>query len=207
MNTPKIIQSDMTLWGRLSLVGGLLTTALLTVALIGGIGAVSQAQRTEGIGGLPGQGGGAGDPGLGNLKRTPSLVIEGNFQEVFAAVVSVTGEGTDELIDLGGGIVRWRFNGDLEVKLNESRLATLGVKLGIESSPIAGTNGLIAWEGGETPVFSILAGADMPLAYDRMVDTGLLQSPATLHLFVPGVGRTTMAFESFAGVLEFSLRN
>jgi len=207
---------------RLLSVAGLVAVTMAGVLALGASadsGASSDSGRTgppgsggdemdETIGGHPltfgGPSGPAPNADAASRVSTPILHIEGPTADVYAAVAAVDGVGEVLGSMSSPGILRVEFHGDLSIAFHEFVLATGTVELGFDAPAPRNLKVGFTWDGGQTPVSTIAAGETFALEYERMVETGLLEQPVTVHALA-GTGYTRAHVEASAGLLSIRL--
>lgn len=139
------------------------------------------------IGTLPMRGADAGD-------FDQTITLRGDVQILRKALVTASGDGFVELIDLGDGSAWVRFYGDVRIELSRDFLPAVRVALfgGFEGS---GMHYAVGGDHGTAAPRSLESGYEVQLDLGRAAQNGLLNDPLYLNAVHRAGQRTSTAFE------------
>lgn len=153
----------------------------------------------EGVGGLPGHSGGSS---AAEVEDRPMLRLTGGILDLDHALLGVHGDGEMHVASKGAQYV-YTFVGDFELLFDEAVLLSTDVELSVLAAGVGGPmKGVFEAGRMRTPVFTVAAGAELELPFDRMVASGVLDRGASLHTYNQASFRSYWHFESGGGLLS-----
>ena len=150
----------------------------------------------------PGEGDGGGDPtvgtlpmhGGGNAPFDQTTTLRGRTQDIRAAIVDASGDGSVEVVPLGNGEAWVRFYGDVTVELDLSVLTSIevGIFAGFDGGGMAYA---VATPEGLGSTYTLESGYSVALDPIRFANTGLLDESIEIHAFHRAGVRTLTRLE------------